>query len=186
MHVYDFEVHPADVTSERTITEQETGASKGAASDPRRTVGRKVVNAFSERLTRAIRARGMRARRAGMLPPGSPMPGVSQNAILVRGRFVLIDAGSRSKRFPLGFGTGNSEVKSQLFIYQATTAGLRLLQEFETSASGSKKPDTAVPGVSEATDEVLSGVEWDAQRTADKVAQELAHFFAQQGWIPAQ
>jgi len=197
--VYDLAVHPADISIDSALGKKARRSVSGSSvKDERQKVARKVVDAFSEKLVASVRKLGMMARRAAESPPG-----ISENAILVKGRFVRVDEGSRTKRMVFGFGAGRSELKALVRVYQTTEFGPRLLQEFETSARGSRKPGMAVPmgagavagsvatsaaisGGTGVISEKVGGVAADARRTAGKIAQELARLFARQGWIPVE
>ncbi len=122
---------------------------------------------------------------------------------MVKGRFLEINEGNRTKRMAIGFGAGATEVKTEVRVYQARDPWPVLLQEYETNAIGSRKPGMALPvGVgaaagTAATSAVISGglgvigemrggVEGDAQRSAAEVSRAIATFSARRGWIPGE
>jgi hypothetical protein len=122
------------------------------------------------------------------------------NALILKGQFLSVDEGDRAKRMVIGFGAGSSELVARVQAYQATETGLRRIAEAEAEASGSKKPGMVIPvGVGAAagtaatsavisggmnvTTEVRGGLEADAGRLAEKIAERAEAFYQRQGWL---
>jgi hypothetical protein len=102
----------------------------------------------------------------------------------------------------IGLGAGKSEIQARADVYYSTGAGEpRLLQSFAADAQSSRKPgaaetmgvgaatgraaESAAVGVGVGAGAAMSGdVEADSERMAKAMAEQLAAFFAQQGWIP--
>jgi hypothetical protein len=202
--VYDLAADPAVVSLDSAIGKRVgRGMQQAELAEERKALGARVADAFSDQLVLAIRERGIIAKRAAEPPPGSPVPGLRQNAIMVKGRFLEINEGNRTRRMAIGFGAGATEVKTEVKLYQAKDPWPMLLQEYETNAVGSRKPGMALPvGVGAAAGtaatsaaisgglgvigEMRGGVEGDAQRSAVEVSRAIATFFAKRGWISAE
>jgi hypothetical protein len=125
---------------------------------------------------------------------------VAGTSLAIEGHFVSIDEGNRMRRMVVGFGAGASEVRTFVQVYEATSEGRRLVEDFYTTVKSSRKPGmgpmvgvgaaagravvTAATsaGVGVAT-EISQTVEGDAKHTADEIAKVLKKFFADQGWI---
>jgi hypothetical protein len=89
-------------------------------------------------------------------------------------------------------------------MYLGTAAGPRLVEEFETDASSSKKPgaavgmgagaaigagiavSTAVHGGVQVITEPKDTAEADAKRTAEQLAKQIKEIFAARGWSAAR
>jgi hypothetical protein len=189
--VYDFAVMPGDVVVDTFGSEFES-EGKELSKDEKEAYA--TANVLSEKLVAYLQERGIPGERANSAtrPP--------LNAILIKGQFVTIDAGSRIKRMVIGFGAGSSELRAMVQVYQATQQGLRRLASAEAEASGSKMPGMAVPVVggaaagSVATSAVISGgmaiaretkgaMAPDAGRMAKKIAERAEDFYKRQGWL---
>ncbi len=194
--VYDFALKPDDVSLDGAIGKKLVHLMEGGSkTEEELKVGQAVANVLSENLVKEIRDLGLPVERAAGASP------LSGNTLLVKGQFLSIDQGNRLRRLVIGLGVGGTEVKTLVQVYEATAAGQRLVEEFDTTAKSSRKPGMAetvgvgaAAGVAAESAAVSGGlgvatahrqgVEADAQRTAKEVARKLAHFFASQGWIP--
>jgi hypothetical protein len=199
--VYDFAVSPDEVS----LNSGPLARLRALISDTDQTeaeleVGREVAAALSEELVERIRALGLPAERASGAQPHT------SGTLTVEGQFVSIDEGNRLRRMFIGFGLGNTEVKTLVQVYHGTNGGRALVQEFETSAEGSKLPGmgpmmgvgaaargavglataAGVSGAARTAGEFRHAVEVEARRTAEVLTKHLASFFAAQGWISAE
>ena len=168
--------------------------SGGAPAAEQLELGRKVADSLSRQLVEKLTERGIHAARA----TSSTTPPL--NAIVLKGHFVSIHEGSRMKRVVVGFGAGASKIRAELQVYQQTEIGLRRLVEGEAEAKGSKKPGMAVPvgvgaaagraatsaaisgGITVAT-ELAGGLEADAGRIAEKLAERAEALYRRRGWL---
>jgi hypothetical protein len=193
--VFDFAAHPESVIVDTSPGKTMGRGVRGVAEiDERVRVAAAAQTVLAEYLVAQIRETGLEAKRAahGFVP--------RDGTVLVQGRFVKIDQGSRAARTVLGFGSGSTEVRTFVQVYRATPHGPRLLEEFETRVTGSSKPGMILPvGIGAATgnlarsaaigggltvaSEVLGGVDNDTKRTSQTIAQRLSLVFARQGWI---
>jgi hypothetical protein len=189
--VYDFAVSPGDVVSDTL------GPSFGRSTSPSSkdmAQARQVADSLASQLVAKLGERGINAARAN----NDTTPPV--NAILLKGQFVSIEKGSRVKRMVIGFGAGSSELRVQGQVYQATEYGLRRIVQAEAKASGSKTPGMAVPvaggaaagtaatsavisGGMNVTKEVRGGLDADAGRLADEIAERAEAFYKRRGWL---
>ncbi len=189
--VYDFSTTAADVMVDTRGPKIIGGDGTHAEKDE---LSRQVAKALSESLVEQLGERGIQARRAdaGTLPP--------LNALLVKGRFLTMDEGDRTSRVVVGFGAGSSELRIVVEVFQATASGVRPLSEAQAEASGSKMPGLAIPvaggaaagtaavsatisGVMNVTREARGGLEADAARLAEKIADRAKAFYERRGWL---
>jgi hypothetical protein len=198
--VYDFAVSSADVTLNRgLVARMHNLISTTPQTEEQLKVGRAVAAALSEELVEHIRALGLPAERA------SKPDAMTDGTLAIEGQFISIDEGNRLRRMVIGFGLGQSEVRTLVQVYIGIAGGQRIVQEFETSAQSSKAPGmgpmvgvgaAARGAAGVATGAVVGGgahtlaesrqsAAADARRTADVLAKHLAQFFAAQGWIQA-
>jgi hypothetical protein len=196
--VYDFAVTPDAVRlNSGPIARIRQRLSDTPQTEEELQVGREVAAALSEALVERISALGLPAERASH---GQPL---AEGALAVEGQFVSIDEGNRLRRMFIGFGLGKTEVRTLAQVYLGTDGGRHLVQEFETTAEGSKLPGMAammgagaaargatglataagVSGGARTAGEFREGVTAAARRTADSLVQHLVQFFAAQGWI---
>jgi Domain of unknown function (DUF4410) len=198
--VYDFAVSPDEVSlNSGPLARLRQHMSDKDQTEAELEVGREVAAALSEELVEQIRALGLPAERA------SDAPSHMDRDLTIEGQFVSIDEGNRLRRMFVGFGLGNTEVKTLVQVYRWTNGGRALVQEFETSAAGSKLPGmgpmmgvgaaargavglataAGVSGAARTAGEFRHAVEAEARRTAEVLTKHLAQFFAAQGWIAA-
>jgi len=158
-------------------------------------LGRQVSDALATELTQKIAALGLYTVRADQSL--QPAPG----SILITGYFVDIDEGNRLQRNVIGLGMGKSYLDSKVRVLAPSPSGYRELIAFDAHADSGEMPGAAVLGPAGAaadagtaaviaTNAVAGGVKsyrsastQEAKRMADKIAAQLAQYFAQQGWI---
>jgi hypothetical protein len=184
-------VDPADVVVDTLGPEFVGGPGQRGE---RAEFGRGVARSLSEQLVAKLRERGIRAERA-FAPRVPPV-----NALILKGQFLSVDEGDRVKRMVIGFGAGGSELLARAQVYQATETGLRRIAEAEAEAESSKTPGMALPvGVGAAAGtaaasavisggmnvmtEMRGGLEADAGRLAEKIAERAEAFYRRQGWL---
>ena len=144
-----------------------------------------MADSLATRLVEAIRSLGLPAERVA----GAALPEV--NDLVIEGDFVRIDEGSRLKRFVIGLGVGATELRTQVRVFQGTAEGWKLVQQFETVATGSRLPGAgffvaggAVAGMVATSAAITSGVgvlrelrasiDADARRTAEQIAGKVS------------
>ena len=189
--VYDFAVSADDLAGdvygqEFAITEESTDSGIQSAL--------RYSRSLSERLVENLNGRGIKARSSDDKTQ-TPM-----DAIVLTGQFASIDPGSRLKRWVIGFGAGNSEMRVQVQAYQVTAWGLMKIAESEKESQGSMGFGLVVPAaVSVATGgvgaiaiassslitlrETRTGSEADARRIAGHIAERIAALYKNQGWL---
>ncbi len=184
--VYDFSVDPADLEGSERSAEP--------ASAEEIELGRATAAALSEQLVAKLREKGIDARRA------SGITHTPLYAALIKGQFLDIDKGSRLKRVVIGFGAGSSKLEARVQAYQVLPDGTRRIAEAEAVSTGSKMPGMAVPvGVGAAAGtalvsvavsggmniakEVRGGMDADAGRMADQIAERIIAYYERHGWL---
>ena len=197
--VYKFAVNMNEVTANQGIFQKAINAAESTSTQQQDAdVAHEVADAFAEEMVTKIIALGLPAQRA------FPVTYVPQNALIITGEFVDIDEGNRTRRMVIGLGAGKAQINAEVQALTATAGGNQLLVEFTTHADSGDMPGAAVTmgagaaaqgGVTAgmaAANVAIGGVKAYrseiarmSARSADKAAQFLAKFFAQQGWISA-
>ncbi len=157
--VFDFAVTPEEAGAERR-----SGAVVQTEEDVR--VGKALARALSANLVSELRRRGIEADRAGE----SAAPG--ENTASIRGRFLPAD-GSDSTSNLVGFTLRGGQVRTRVQLFQGTGLKLQLVGEGETVTPSGLKPGTAGD----------AAVDADAKRTAQVLAERIAGYYRQEGWI---
>ena len=163
-------------------------------------LAQEVSDALADELVKQINGMGLPARRAGQ------DANVPQNALVITGYFVDIDAGNKARQLVIGLGAGQAKIDAQVQVLSATGGGYRTLLEFKTHTDSGEMPGAAVTmgagaaaqggmtagmaavnvaaGGVKAYRSAMGGM---AGRTADKAAAYMSKFFASEGWIsPSQ
>jgi hypothetical protein len=195
--VYDFAVAAHDVSPNNAPLSRLRRALGGSQNEQELKVGRSVAGALAGELVKALKDLDLPIERSGTAA-------VADGTLAIEGQFVSIDEGNRLRRVIIGFGVGASEVKTHTQMYLGTPAGPRLVEEFETDASSSKKPgaavgmgagaaigagvavSTAVQGGLQAVTEPKDTAEADAKRTAEQLVRQIKEIFAARGWSAAK
>jgi hypothetical protein len=190
--IYNFAVSPDDVQQNSSIFAKIERNSQTAEEIQ---LGRQVSDALATELTQKIAALGLYPVRADQSL--QPTPG----SILITGYFVDIDEGNRLQRNVIGLGMGKSYLDSKIRVLAPSPSGYKELIAFDAHADSGEMPGAAVMGPAGAAagagtaaviaaNAVDSGVKsyrsastQEAKRMADKIATQLAQYFAQQGWI---
>ena len=155
--VFDFAVTPEEAKVERRA-----GGAVQSEEDVR--VGKALAGALSANLVSELRSRGIEADRAG----DGAVPG--DKIASIRGRFLRADGSGSST---VGFTLRDRQLRTQVQVFQGTGLKLQLVAEGETITPSGLKPGT----VGEAT------VDADAKRTAQVLAERIADYYRQEGWI---
>ncbi len=154
-------------------------------------VARRVQAAFSMALVSTLLKAQVSAER-----PSSFYAPVPAHTLVVRGEFVAVDEGDRSRRVMIGFGRGASSVQTRVILLLTTETQPILLKEFYLKSESGKKPGAAVGlgvgsaatvAVGAATGDIgdrKASVEADAARMARQVAKEIVNVMIAQKWIP--
>jgi hypothetical protein len=186
--VHDFSVSPDDVSPDNTLFYQlHHNELKGPSQAAEQVqAGRAVASVLSEKLVHAIRSLGLPAERAWGVQP------LAKGSFSLEGQFVSIDESNRPRRITIGFGVGDTKVRTLVQGYFGTAYGQHLVEEFETHTERSRKPGTVVvvgPPLAVVADvagrfsEFRNTAEDDASRTTVALAKQLMEFFTVQGWI---
>ena len=173
--IYDFAVAPDDAPPSEEIER-----------------GRAIAKAYSEEVVIKLEAVGIPAQRA------TDSTTVPLHAVVVKGQFVTIQEGSRTRRMLIGFGAGSTMLRVEVQVYQMMESGLQRIKEVEGQARGSRMPGVAGPGaVAGATGqvagvaiaggmsvvrEVKGAIQADVGRLAERFAYKADAFYYRQGW----
>lgn len=155
--VFDFAVTPEEARVERRA-----GAALQSEEDVR--IGKVLAGALSTNLVSELRSRGIEADRAS----DATVPGEKIGSI--RGRFLRSD-GSGSNA--VGFALRDRQVRTLVQVFQGSGLKLQLVAEGETITPSGLKPGAAGE----------AAVDADAKRTAQVLADRIADYYRQEGWI---
>jgi len=199
--VYDFAVDPDDVVVDffgaAFLPLRAARAEPPEPPDPPEppSQGRDeiVANTLAAAMVEKLRARGIRAERAGArtTPP--------REAILVKGQFVTVNGDAESPRMAIGLGPDSSTLRIQVQAYQVAENGaLRRIAEREVGGVGIvptvMPSESATVAPRPATSAVITGgltfvlrsqanIEADAERLAELFAERAFDFYRRQGWL---
>ena len=194
--VHAFATSPEDVKLDHSVSTLAWKLEGGTESAERRKVGHAVADKLADHLVTKLQALGFSAQRGTGPAPRDGIP-----TLVIEGQFLAIQEGSRTARVVIGLGAGRSEVRTAVHAIEILPAGSRLLETFEIDAKSDSTPgmaETMGAGAaaghlatsaavsaakSVASEEFGADVEADALRTASKISDVLADFFAGQGWI---
>lgn len=190
--VYDFVGNGDDLPADSAIAryyEQQTIPQTQAEID----LGRKLGRLVAQNLVKELNSAGIPAQHAISVPQARIGDGV------IRGEFISVKEGSRTKRVLIGFGAGAGELKTLAEAYQVTDAGLRPLGSTQVDTAGGKLPGMLVPlGIgagSAVTTVAVSGtsnvmqergpeaISSAAQRTAKELAKLIVDAYRKRGWL---
>ena len=194
--IYNFAVSPDDVQQNSSIFAKiERNVENNSQTAEEIQLGREVSDALATELTQKIADLGLYPVRADQSL--QPAPG----SILITGYFVDIDEGNRLQRNVIGLGMGKSYLDSKIRVLAPSPSGYKELIAFDAHADSGEMPGAAVMGPAGAaagagtaaviaTNAAIGGVKSyksasaeQAKKMADKIAAQLATYFAQQGWI---
>jgi len=194
--IYNFAVSPEDIRQNSSLfakLKRNIGGSNQTAEQVQ--LGREVADALATELTQKIAGLGLNAQRAVenvLVPPGS---------ILVTGHFVNVDEGNRLRRNVIGLGMGQSSVDAEVRVLAPAPSGYTELTVFDAHADSGNMPGVAIMGPAGAaagagtaavvgTNVAITGAKSyksssarQAKQIANKISEQLAKYFALQGWI---
>ncbi len=193
--VYNFGATPDDIPADAAISGYYRKRAKPQTAGQIR-LGRVLAHILAKELVEEIRKMGMPAEYAGI----GPAPGIGD--LLIKGEFVTIEEGSKSKRLLIGFGAGAGKLMTHVVRYQITAEGPRLLGRKVITAKDGKMPGLLLPVTAgAATGNVVAPVIFGgliirreivpenlhagAIQTAQEIAKVLSKEFVEQGWIQA-
>jgi hypothetical protein len=174
---------------------EELGAAGGTAiPEQQLKLQQQITRTMTAQLVQEIRKLGLPAEAAAMAGPAI------DGQLSVEGQFLTIDEGNRTRRLVIGLGAGASHVRVAVQVFQTLAGQNRLVEDFYTNASSSKKPGfgpmagagaaagaatAATAGVGIGTTALMGpqDAESDTKEAAVAITKELARFFAKQGWI---
>lgn len=194
--IYNFAASPEDIQQNSSIFAKIQGqlANTNQTAEEIK-LGREVADAMATELTQKIAALGLnpiRADRSLRVLPG---------AILITGQFTNINEGNRLRRNVVGLGLGQSSLDSKVSVLAPSASGYQELISFDAHADSGEMPGAAVMGPAGAAagagtaavigaNAAVGGVKsyksasaQQAKKMAEQIADELARYFAQQGWI---
>ncbi len=194
--IYNFAVNPDDVkTTSGILGKLQASMKKTTQSAEETQLAREVSDAMATELTQKIAAMGLNPVRADQtLRP-------TQGSIVITGAFVNINEGNQAQRSVIGLGMGQSSLDSKVVVLAPSPSGDQELLSFDAHADSGDMPGAAVMGpagaatgaataaavaTNVATGAVKSYKSASAQQAkvmAEKIAAQLATYFAQQGWI---
>lgn len=111
---------------------------------------------------------------------------------VIAGLFTRVDQGSRAMRAGLGFGAGESVVKTSVTLYGVAGGQLVPLLAFDTTGGSGKMPGVALSAATGAgpvslaagaVGGLLPGLTDDLDRTAYEIAAVLSDYLAQHGLL---
>src|SRR5262245_34515702 len=190
--VYDFAVNPEDVVVD-FFGPACLPVRAGGAENPDQARDDIVANTPAAAMVEKLRARGIRAERAGArtTPP--------REAILVKGQFVTVNQEPEAPRMAIGLGPDSSMLRIQVQAYQVADNGaLRRIAEREVGGVGIipavMPSESATVAPRPTTSAVVTGgltfvlrsqanVEADAERLAELFAERAFDFYRRQGWL---
>jgi len=194
--IYNFAVNPQDIQQNSSIFAKiQRNIENNNQTAEEIQLGREVSDALATELTQKIAALGLypvRADQSLRVTPGS---------ILITGYFVDINEGNRLRRNAIGLGMGKSSIDSKVRVLAPLPSGYQELISFDAHADSGDMPGAAVMGPAGAaagagaaaviaTNVAVGGVKsyksasaQQAKKMAEKIAAQLAKYFAQQGWI---
>ena len=172
--VFDFAASPDDVALNRAIPARIARRVAGDETEAKRAVGRQAALILANRLVDGLWSYGIPAEPADDATP------LRADDLVLTGQFVTLDEGNRIARTVIGFGTGGTEVRAHVQLYQVRGEDAQLLTGFQIIARSSHFPSvaTSVAGVTG------DSVEADARRAADATLTEILRFFIGQDWLP--
>jgi hypothetical protein len=192
--VYDFASAASDLPPDSALAQlqQERAAPQ---SEKELALGRRLGELTAAYLVDALSKAGVPAINGST----GVLPRVGDGVI--RGEFVTIDEGSRTKRMLIGFGAGSAKLQTLVEAYEVTPAGLVPLGSAQVDTAGGKMPGILVPlGVgaaagTAATSAAIAGtsnvlqergpesIQGAAKRTAERIAKIIVARWKERGWL---
>lgn len=190
--VHELAFAPKQIKPDQGIVTQTVKDLSGQSlSQQELEIGRSAAKALADGIVENLRKAGIPAFKAGERKP-------TNKTLVLTGKFVRIDQGNRAVRVLLGFGFGNGDIRAIVECRQ----GGRFIAEASVVTLGSLKPGLAasmgasaaagaasmvvsgvVGGASAGGSELLlTTVEADAKRAAQKIAEKVVQGYINHGW----
>jgi hypothetical protein len=194
--VYDFTVTPNEVDLDSGLGPQVARLiGQAVPAREKLRVGRAVARMLANNLATELRGRGINARRANdQIEP-------DETAASIKGQLRRVDEGNSALRTLVGFGFGGTGLQAHTQLFHGGNGNAQLVAEAETATKSSLLPGiktivgigggagsllagAVVAGITTITsEEFYQTVEADAKRTAAKLADWVADYYRQQGWL---
>jgi len=194
--VYDFTVTPSEVDLDSGLGPQVARLiGQTVPAKEKLRVGRALARMLANNLATELRGRGINARRANnQIEP-------DETAASLKGQLRRVDEGNSALRTLVGFGFGGTGLQAHAQLFHGGNGNAQLVAEAETATRSSLLPGIpTMVGIGGGAGSLLAGavvasittitseefyqtVEADAQRTAAKLADWLADYYRQQGWL---
>ena len=192
--VYDFAATAADLPAESALAGQ-PGLDTTPQTPAQIAEGQKLGAQIATELVADINQLGMPA----TVATADTKPQV--NDIVIHGYLISVQQGNEAERVAIGFGKGESDLKTAVEGFQMTASGLRKIGSGDLNAGGAKSPGAALGVVGLIATHnpaglIISGgvhiygeesgsskVEGRAKQTAQEIADVLKQRFHEQGWI---
>ena len=159
--VNDFEVANADSElSEDLVPPVARGTGGAARTEEEMRAGRAAAKVLTDSLIQELRSRGIEAQRASEAAPPE------LNTLSIRGRFLWRDKDAGTMR-------------ARIWYYQGSGVNSRLVAQVDADIPSDSKGAAAVIGSSAYT----AAQEVDARRMARELAERVARYYREQGWI---
>ena len=189
--IYDFAAREANVNEYQGIMRQQP--SNGDPAARQREIGSIASESLTLHLAEGLRQLGFTVAR---VPRDAR---IGENDMIVDGRLVSVEEGSRLRRLVIGFGSGASTMTTRVQVFAA--GHRQKLLEFTTKASSGRMPGaaatlpvraalpigvgvglTAGGAVATSLNGNTSDVSRLAASSADQAVRFLSQFFAKQRW----
>src|SRR5262245_46891086 len=158
--VHDFEVANADTElSEDLVPPVARGTGAAARTEEEMRVGRAAGKVLTASLVQELKSRGIVAQ------PASEAAPPEMNTLSIRGRFLWRekDAGA---------------MRARIWFYQGSGVNSRLVAQAEADIPSESKPSAKL-----GEGAYIAAQEADARRMARELAERVARYYREQGWI---
>ena len=194
--VYDFTVTPNEVDLDSGLGPQVARLiGQTIPAKQKFQVGKALARMLSVYLATELRGRGINTRRANdQIEP-------DQTAASIKGQLRRVDEGNSALRTLVGFGFGGTGLQTHAQLFHGDNGNAQLVAEADTATKSSLLPGIpTIVGIGGGAGSLLGGavvagittitsenfyqtVEADAKRTAAKLADWVADYYKQQGWL---
>ena len=158
--VNDFEVANADSDlSEDLVPPVARGTGGAARTEEEMRAGRAAAKVLTDSLIQELRSRGIEAQRASEAAPPE------LNTLSIRGRFLWRDKDAGTMR-------------ARIWYYQGSGVNSRLVAQVDADI-----PSESKPGAKVGNSAYTAAQEADARRMARELAERVARYYREQGWI---
>jgi hypothetical protein len=158
--VNDFETANADSELSPDLAPRiQPGTGGAARTDEEIRAGKAAAKVLTDSLIQELRSRGIEAQRASEAAPAE------MNTLSIRGRFLWRDKDGRAMR-------------ARIWYYQGTGVNSRLVAQADADIPSEPKPGGKVGNSA-----YIAAQEADARRMARELAERVARYYREQGWI---